>query len=428
MNDAAIGARPPRFRPEVVRLGILCGTLYFIQGMCEPESGLLSQPVNSLLRLRGFTTEDAGTFALILGIPWMLKLGYGLLSDFVPLWGYRRRSWLLLMSAASAVSFTLLSVVPSLQATWNGLLIWMLIANLSVAFSDVVIDATMVEKGQPLGATGPLQSIQWGALNASSALAAFGGGWLSQNQMHHVAFEVCAGFSILAVVMVYFAVKEDRGAIPEQSLGSTVRALAMTIRSPVILAVGAYLFLWSFNPFNWVVLYRYQTEQLGFSEQACGNIDTVGYLCAAASGLLFAWYGSRIPFNLQVHLSVLLGILATIAYWALDGIVSAYLIGAGVAAILLAATVIQLDLAARVCPPQIAGTVFASLMAVSNAGVSASKWLGGKWYDAWSTSLGAPTAFNLLVGVGALFTAASWLLVPVLLRHQRSMTDAAAEP
>ena len=73
---------------------------------------------------------------------------------------------------------------------------------------------------------------------------------------------------------------------------------------------------------------------------------------------------------------------------------------------------IQLDLAAQVCPPRVAGTLFALLMGLSNLAVSLSTWLGGDWYERGIARWGATTSFNILVGVGALFTAACWLSVP----------------
>ena len=47
----------------------------------------------------------------------------------------------------------------------------------------------------------------------------------------------------------------------------------------------------------------------------------------------------------------------------------------------MTATLIQIDLAARTCPPETAGTVFALLMALENLSASASTWLGGVLYD-----------------------------------------------
>jgi predicted MFS family arabinose efflux permease len=55
-------------------------------------------------------------------------------------------------------------------------------------------------------------------------------------------------------------------------------------------------------------------------------------------------------------------------------------------------------------------------MSLANLGTSLSTMLGGILYDNWSAMWSTQTAFMLLVGVGAAFTAGCWLLVPFL-RH-----------
>jgi hypothetical protein len=83
----------------------------------------------------------------------------------------------------------------------------------------------------------------------------------------------------------------------------------------------------------------------------------------------------------------------------------------------MTAIIVQLDLAARVCPPIIAGTAFAAMMSLSNAGTSISNMIGANLYDHWRIALGNPQlAYDLLVALGAACTACCWLLVPQLRR------------
>ena len=80
----------------------------------------------------------------------------------------------------------------------------------------------------------------------------------------------------------------------------------------------------------------------------------------------------------------------------------------------MTATLIQLDLAAQACPTRAAGTVFATLMAVSNFGISASTAVGGFLYDLFTARWNSHVAFNLLVALGAACTALCWVLYPFL--------------
>src|SRR5438309_1707090 len=93
---------------------------------------------------------------------------YGLLSDFVPIAGTRRRSYFLIMAAlatVSAIAVSLTSGAPYWALACMITLLW-----LGVGFTDVLTDALMVENGKPLGLTGTFQSVQWAALSASSIL------------------------------------------------------------------------------------------------------------------------------------------------------------------------------------------------------------------------------------------------------------------
>ena len=90
-------------------------------------------------------------------IPWIIKPVYGLLSDFVPLFGRRRKSYFLLTSGlASLTGFALaLSAEPSY---WRLALLYTAM-GLGLAFTDVLTDAVMVEAGKPRGLTGAFQAV-----------------------------------------------------------------------------------------------------------------------------------------------------------------------------------------------------------------------------------------------------------------------------
>src|SRR5947209_6340076 len=81
------------------------GTLYFIQGIIEPTACLPAQPIQSHLRQYQLSATQIGEFFGMIGIAWSLKPVFGLISDFLPIAGYRRRPYLLLSTAAAATAF-----------------------------------------------------------------------------------------------------------------------------------------------------------------------------------------------------------------------------------------------------------------------------------------------------------------------------------
>src|SRR6476469_2319942 len=94
---------PADARRNVLGLSALFGAMYFVQGIGEPTEGLIGQPVRSLLNSQGRSAAEIATFSFLVALPWNVKPLYGLLSDFVPLFGYRRRSYLVAATAATAI-------------------------------------------------------------------------------------------------------------------------------------------------------------------------------------------------------------------------------------------------------------------------------------------------------------------------------------
>ena len=114
----------------------------------------------------------------------VIKPVYGFLSDSVPLFGYRRRSYLALAGVLGSASWLSLgfAVATPLQAC-----VALTCTSLGVAVSDVVVDSIVVAKARDAQASGPsdghpnantdgaLQSLCWGASAVGSVLSAYSG-------------------------------------------------------------------------------------------------------------------------------------------------------------------------------------------------------------------------------------------------------------
>ena len=163
-----------------------------------------------------------------------------------------------------------------------------------------------------------------------------------------------------------------------------------------------FLFLWNFNPFSSNVLQDYMTKELRFSEQFYGHLGSVQSAAQIVACLAYFWYCRRVPLGWLVHWSIVAGILSTLTYWLVSDAWTAVLASIVFGLSYQTATLIQLDLSARICPTESAGTMFALLMALSNTGVTAGIYLGGGWYDGLTVWLGdRQSAFHALVGIGA---------------------------
>ena len=112
---------------HIGRLTFYFGLVYFLQGVCQ-YTALINQPVIAYLRdTLGYDAGQVAAFRWWLGLPWTIKPIYGLISDFIPLLGYRRRSYLLLCNLAAAGGFLWMSGIHDAKA--------LMIAGISIGVS-----------------------------------------------------------------------------------------------------------------------------------------------------------------------------------------------------------------------------------------------------------------------------------------------------
>ncbi len=145
------------------------------------------------------------------------------------------------------------------------------------------------------------------------------------------------------------------------------------------------------------------------------------------ASIAYGFYCNRVPFRWLLHASIALGVVATASYGLIVGEKSAVAVTLLVGFTYMTAVLIQLDLAARACPADVAGTAFALLMAVTNISLSSAIALGGNLYDRWSAIWSPHTAFQMLVGMGTACSIGCWAFVPLLRRHVESIESSQAE-
>src|SRR5689334_1673194 len=89
---------------SIRRAAFYFGLVYFSQGICSLTT-LLNQPLRMYLQHAvGLDAPQISSFLFIANTPWMIKPLYGLMSDFVPIFGYRRKSYLLILNLVAGLA------------------------------------------------------------------------------------------------------------------------------------------------------------------------------------------------------------------------------------------------------------------------------------------------------------------------------------
>ena len=94
-------------------------------------------------------------------LPWSTKILYGLISDNLPIMGSRRKSYLLIGALLQFLTMIALSINST--SNLNFAIGCLFISNLSVAFSDVIVDSLMVIQSRkyPEKGADELNSFSW---------------------------------------------------------------------------------------------------------------------------------------------------------------------------------------------------------------------------------------------------------------------------
>jgi len=382
------------------RLTLLFAIVYFAQGMIY----LPDQVVAIVFKERGLSAGQLATFTWITTVPWFIKPLYGLLSDFVPLFGTRRRSYFMINASLAAAAALAVSFMPG--APYWGLTALITLLWLGVGFTDVLTDALMVETGKPLGLTGAFQSVQWGALSAASILVGVLGGYLAERRALASVFALVACFPIVSLLMAVFAVRE-RPARPDlEGLRETGRAVRHALRRRDPWLVAGFIFFFSFSPSFGPAFFYYETDTLGFSQQFIGMLTSLGAAAGILGAFVYAPLSRRFSLKRIIVWSIGASVVGTLAYLAYRGKPSAVVITLVFGAVGMTTQLAFMDLAAKACPRRAEATFFALLMSVYNVAMRSSEWTGAHLYDL--------VGYTSLVLISTAFTAAAWLLVPLV--------------
>jgi MFS family permease len=412
MNDQAISPpadAPPSDRGLTTHLLIFFALVYVVEGVGQ-VGGLIAQPLSYYLKqAQGWTPLQVTAYLAIFNFPWIIKPIYGAFSDFVPLFGYRRKSYLIAANIAAIVGFIL---VTQLEAPST--LVWALqLTAYAMAISSTVCGAVLVEQGQRLGQSGKFVNQQWLWFNFAAMLASILGGQMVQHFAPGTALHAAAAIVAVAPVAVLvggiFFVPERKARLDVAALRGTFGGLAAAFKKRELWIIAIFLFFYYFSPGLSTPLYYVMTDDLKFSQGyigALGSIGSAGWVVGALSyRRLFGGLSSK----RILQLSIVLGTASTAAYLLLYNETSAAVLSfcSGFSAML--ATVATVTLAADYCPPKSEGFSFAVMMSIINLATATADIVGSFLFQHLFGHTLAP-----LILVSAAFTALAFVLLPLL--------------
>ena len=361
---------------------IYFGLLYFSQGVTQIVA-LIDLPLRTYLTSRQLDTTQVASFYFVAMIPWTIKPLYGLVSDFFPLFGYRRKTYLLLVNCLAALAFLSVTGIRDPKL----LLIAMFMTGIGVAASDVIVDALMVEAGQESGKTRLFQGVQWACLMSALLLSSFASYFILKHSASplialRTAALVAMCLPLLVAGLTWFLVFDRRMPADVEGFKATGRSLLHALTSWRLWFVLLFLCLVNFRPGAVTPLIDFLREKRGIGPADQALLRTWYAVGGAMGAVLFTLLLSE---RLSIRWTVVIGVVVSAAGLLPLGFVhsinQARFIYFGYGASWTIGTLSLLSLAAEACPKRAEAFVFATLMAIMNLAVQAADPLGSYLYE-----------------------------------------------
>jgi len=362
------------------------GLAYFAQGALALAA--LAKPFYVKDTL-GLSPADATVFLSLTYWPWIMKPLWGFIADSIPIFGSRRQAYLVLSGVVSVIGWLGLAGWWPVQATKEATLLFMMLGNLGIAFSDVVVDGLVVEKARDNpNLMGGLQSFSWACRGFGAILSAYFSGALLEMIGVQNVFALTAilpFFVIIASVLIEES-KQETVKYSWDEAKETMGQVWEVVRSPAVFPSVAFILAWQATPTAGSAMFYFYTNELHFAPEFLGRSQLVGSLASLAGIVLYNRVFATVPlkdylFRVQ-GIAVLLGflplLLVTRTNLALNIPDQAFVFGDDVIQTVAGelAHMPILVLAAQLCPPGIEATLFALLMSLLNLASFVSSNLG----------------------------------------------------
>jgi MFS family permease len=391
------------------RLMLFFAIVFAVEGIGQARVGIILQPLTSYLKLDGWTPLQVTAYFGALNFPWVIKPVFGLVSDFVPLFGYRRTSYLILASACAAAGYAGIAVLdrPSQFA------LFLLLTSYAMATASTLCGALLAENGRTFERSSLFVGQQWLWFYVAIMLSAFVGGELVEHLSASAALKGAAAIAAVAPIAVIVAtpllLNEPRSKVSRESLRDTLHGITAALGSRKLWLVAAFLFLYAFAPGFGTPLYYHMTDRLQFSQSYIGTLGSIAAAGWIAGALLHRWLLRRLSAASLLYLSIVLGTASAASFLLLTDETTAAIVNFANGLAQMIATIASLTLAAQHCPERAEGFAFAGLMSVSNLADIVSINVGAFLYDQVFDSRLGP-----LIVVSAATTAVAAILVPWL--------------
>lgn len=346
----------------------------------------------------------------------------GICTDSIPLFGTRRRHYLLLSLLGTGLFFLLLIFVPHTYSVMLGVYIFLYI---TVAFTSTTLGGVMVEVGMQHRAEGRLTSQRIGMFRLGSLIGQPIGGWLASFPF---AFGMvfASAWHLILVPLFYVFLPETRTARVNTGAWEEAKRQWHTLtQSGTLLAAAGMIFLVAAAPGFQTPLLFYQTNTLGFEKLFVGMLGTISAASGIAATIFYFVACRKLRLSTLLAASIIVHAVGVLCYLQYRDKTSAIVIAVVVGVTGTLATLPVYDLACRATPKGTEAIGYAVMMSVWNftnrlSDISGS-WLYSKFHLSFMQLVWVDAATTIIVLFAVPF-------LPVALAGRRDEVTAVVGP
>jgi MFS family permease len=393
----------------IIVAGVLATTL------AQPQV-LARLPLQNLLKNElHLDRSSSSAFFFWAGLAWYLKPFAGIVTDAFPLFGNRRKSYVLLSATLAAAGWLALIVTPHV---YRNLLFVVIIINVFMVVTSTVVGGYMVETAQAVAGSGRLtavrQFVQQGCLIANGPVA----GYLASIAFGWTA-AACGGIMFLLVpVTALFLRERQRQGDPGQVLNNARAQLVNIASARTMWAAAGLMALFYIAPGFGTALFYKQQNALHMDTQAQGFLGLIGGVCGVVAAVGYGVLCRRLNLRTLLVGCMVLGTAANLGYLFYSSVGRAQAIEGFNGFGYTLAELALMDLAVRATPAGSEGLGFSLMVSVRNLALFGTDWFGSTLLDHYHVS------FDSLVIANSVTTAVAVPLVFLLPRLIVGQTDA----
>jgi hypothetical protein len=371
----------------VIIAGVLATTL------AQPQV-LARLPLQNLLKNELHLDRTANAaFFFWAGLAWYLKPFAGILTDAFPLFGSRRKSYIVISASLAALSWLALTVTPH---EFRDLLLVVILINTFMVIASTVVGGYMVETAQANSGSGRLTAIRQFVQQACFIVNGPAAGFLASIAFGWTA-AACGGIMLLLVPVTILFLQERRQQPDSRQILANARAQLVNIATARTMwgAAGLMALFYIAPGFATALFYKQQNE-LHLDTHPQGFLQLIAGVCGVLAALGYGVLCRRLNLRTLLVGCMMFATAANLGYLFYSSAGRAQAIeglnGFGYTLAELA----LMDLAVRATPAGSERLGFSLMVSIRNLALFGTDWFGSHLLDEYHFSFDSLVLANSL--------------------------------